>query len=52
MIAGVRIGVCSDVHGRHDGLVTVLSAMSLNVPSERRAGRRLRVVLDDGGLRR
>ena len=28
MMLGVRIGVCSDVHGRHDRLLTVLGAMA------------------------
>lgn len=32
---GVRIGVCSDVHGRHDRLLTVLGAMAAAGVDER-----------------
>ena len=35
MMLGVRIGVCSDVHGRHDRLLTVLDAMATAGVDER-----------------
>ena len=35
MMLGVRIGVCSDVHGRHDRLVAVLGAMAAAGVDER-----------------
>jgi len=35
MLLGVRIGVCSDVHGRHDRLVAVLGAMAAAGVDER-----------------
>ena len=35
MMLGVRIGVCSDVHGRHDRLLTVLGAMAAAGVDER-----------------
>ena len=35
MMLGVRIGVCSDVHGRHERLLTVLGAMAAAGVDER-----------------
>ena len=35
MMLGVRIGVCSDVHGRHDRLLAVLGAMAAAGVDER-----------------
>src|SRR6187431_1264340 len=35
MMLGVRIGVCSDVHGRHDRLLAVLGAMAAAGADER-----------------
>ena len=35
MMLGVRIGVCSDVHGRHDRLLAVLGAMAASGADER-----------------
>src|SRR3954471_7526767 len=35
MMLGVRIGVCSDVHGRHDRLLSVLGAMTAAEVDER-----------------
>jgi predicted phosphodiesterase len=35
MMHGVRIGVCSDVHGQHDRLLTVLDAMAAAGVDER-----------------
>ena len=35
MMLGVRIGVCSDVHGRHDRLLAVLAAMAAAGVDER-----------------
>ena len=35
MMLGVRIGVCSDVHGRHDRFLAVLGAMAAAGVDER-----------------